>query len=42
MIEDYQHEENRFVMMILLNLFVAAAGATAIFSILKIAFGAAA
>lgn len=41
-IEDYQHEESRFVMMILLNLFVVATGATAIFSILKIAFGAAA
>jgi succinate dehydrogenase / fumarate reductase, membrane anchor subunit len=41
-IEDYQHEESRFVMMVLLNLFVIATGATAIFSILKIAFGAAA
>jgi succinate dehydrogenase / fumarate reductase, membrane anchor subunit len=41
-IEDYQHDESRFVMMVLLNLFVVAAGATAIFSILKIAFGAAA
>lgn len=41
-IEDYQHDESRFVMMILLNLFVVATAATAIFSILKIAFGAAA
>jgi succinate dehydrogenase / fumarate reductase membrane anchor subunit len=39
-IEDYQHNESRVVLMVALNLFVAAVGATAIFSILKIAFGA--
>lgn len=41
-IEDYQHDESRVVLMVLLNFFVVALGATAIFSILKIAFGAAA
>ncbi|WP_375248613.1 succinate dehydrogenase, hydrophobic membrane anchor protein [Sphingomonas sp.] len=41
-IEDYSHKENRFVMMILLNVFTAVTAATAIFSILKVAFGAAA
>lgn len=41
-IEDYQHDESRVVAMVLLNFFVVAAGAIAIFSILKIAFGAAA
>ena len=41
-IEDYAHKENRFVMMILLNVFTAAAAAIAIVSILKVAFGAAA
>lgn len=39
-IEDYQHNESRVVFMVLLNLFVAAVGAVALFSILKIAFGA--
>ncbi|MFT3977432.1 MAG: succinate dehydrogenase, hydrophobic membrane anchor protein [Sphingomonas bacterium] len=41
-IEDYAHAESRVVLMTLLNLFVAATAGTAIFSILKIAFGAAA
>ena len=41
-IEDYQHNETRVVAMVLLNFFVVATAATAIFSILKIAFGAAA
>lgn len=37
-IEDYQHDESRVLMMIALNLFTAAAGAIAIFSVLKVAF----
>ena len=37
-IEDYQHDESRVVLMVLLNLFVVAAGAIAIFAILRIAF----
>ncbi|MBN8840014.1 MAG: succinate dehydrogenase, hydrophobic membrane anchor protein [Sphingomonadales bacterium] len=41
-IEDYAHAENRVVLIVLLNLFVAVTAGTAIFSILKIAFGAAA
>ena len=41
-IEDYAHKESRFVAMVLLNVFVAAAGGTAIFSILKVAFAGAA
>lgn len=41
-IEDYAHAESRVVLMILLNLFVFVTGGVAIFSILKIAFGAAA
>ncbi|WP_298674788.1 succinate dehydrogenase, hydrophobic membrane anchor protein [uncultured Sphingomonas sp.] len=41
-IEDYAHGQNRVVLMILLNLFVAVTAGIAIFSILKIAFGAAA
>lgn len=41
-IEDYSHKENRFVLTILLNVFTAATAGTAIFSILKVAFGAAA
>lgn len=41
-IEDYQHDETRVVGLLLLNFFVAAACGIAIFSILKIAFGAAA
>ncbi|MBB4100320.1 succinate dehydrogenase, hydrophobic membrane anchor protein [Sphingomonas kyeonggiensis] len=39
-IEDYQHDETHIVLMILLNFFTLAAGTTAIFSILKIAFSA--
>jgi succinate dehydrogenase / fumarate reductase membrane anchor subunit len=41
-IEDYQHDESRVVALVLLNFFVVALGATAIFSILRIALGAAA
>jgi succinate dehydrogenase / fumarate reductase membrane anchor subunit len=41
-IEDYQHDESRVVLLVLLNFFVMALGATAIFSIIKIALGAAA
>ncbi len=41
-IEDYQHKESRIVLMVLLNFFVVATAGTAIFCILKIAFGAAA
>ncbi len=41
-IEDYAHAQNRVVLMVLLNLFVAVTAGTAIFSILRIAFGAAA
>lgn len=37
-IEDYQHDESRVVMMILLNLYVVALGGTALFAILKLAF----
>lgn len=40
-IEDYQHDESRVVLMVLLNFYVIALGGVAIFSILKIAFGAA-
>ena len=40
-IEDYQREERKIVAMIALNLFTAAVSGTAIFAILKIAFGAA-
>ena len=36
-IEDYQHDETQVVLMILLNVFVVALGATALFSILKLA-----
>ena len=39
-IEDYQREERKIVAMIALNLFTAAVAGTAIFAILKIAFGA--
>ena len=39
-IEDYQHNESRVVFMVLLNLYVVAVYAIAVFSILKIAFGA--
>jgi len=41
-IEDYQHDQSRVAAMVLLNLFVVATAATAIFAILKVAFGAAA
>ena len=37
-IEDYQHDETRIVLLILLNFFTAAAATLAIFSILKVAF----
>lgn len=37
-IEDYQHDETRFVLLILLHYFTIAAAALAIFSILKVAF----
>jgi succinate dehydrogenase / fumarate reductase, membrane anchor subunit len=37
-IEDYQHDESRFVLLILLNFFTVGAAAIAIFSVLKIAF----
>ncbi|MBA16152.1 MAG: succinate dehydrogenase, hydrophobic membrane anchor protein [Sphingomonas sp.] len=39
-IEDYQHDESRIVLIVLLNFFTIAAAALAIFSILKIAFTA--
>jgi succinate dehydrogenase / fumarate reductase membrane anchor subunit len=39
-IEDYQHDQARVAAMILLNLFTVATAATAIFAILKVAFGA--
>ncbi len=39
-IEDYQHDETRVVAMIVLNLFVVACVATAVFAILKVALGA--
>jgi succinate dehydrogenase / fumarate reductase membrane anchor subunit len=41
-IEDYQHEQKRVAAMLLLNFFTVATAATAIFAILKVAFGAAA
>jgi len=37
-IEDYQHDETRIVLLVLLNLFAYAAGTLAVFSILKVAF----
>lgn len=37
-IEDYQHGESRYVMMLLLNLYVVALGGIALFAILKLAF----
>ena len=40
-IEDYQHDHTRFVLLVLLKYFTIAAGTFAIFSILKIAFTAA-
>ncbi|MBY0521559.1 MAG: succinate dehydrogenase, hydrophobic membrane anchor protein [Sphingomonas sp.] len=42
LIEDYLHDHTRVAAMLLLNLFVMGAGATAIFAILKIAFTGAA
>ena len=36
-IEDYQHNETRIVLMVLLNVFTLALGAVAIFSILRLA-----
>jgi succinate dehydrogenase / fumarate reductase membrane anchor subunit len=41
-IEDYAHKESRFVLTVLVNVFTFAVAGTAIFAILKIAFGAAA
>lgn len=41
-IEDYAHHEGRIVFLVLLNLFVVAASATALFAILKVALGASA
>jgi succinate dehydrogenase / fumarate reductase, membrane anchor subunit len=41
-IEDYQHDESRVVALVLLNFYTVAAAAIALFSILKIALGAAA
>lgn len=39
-IEDYQHDETRFVLLLLLKYFTIATATLAIFSILKIAFNA--
>ena len=39
-IEDYQHNETRVVLLVLLNFFTLAVGTLAIFSILRIAFAA--
>jgi succinate dehydrogenase / fumarate reductase membrane anchor subunit len=39
-IEDYQHDETRVVLIVLLNFFTIAAATTAVFSILKVAFTA--
>jgi len=41
-IEDYQHEQKRVAAILALNFFTVATAATAIFAILKVAFGAAA
>lgn len=41
-IEDYQHDETRVVLLVLLDYFTVAAAVTAIFSILKVAFTGAA
>ena len=41
LIEDYQQDQARVAAMILLNVFTFATAATAIFAILKVAFGAA-
>jgi succinate dehydrogenase / fumarate reductase membrane anchor subunit len=40
-IDDYQTDASRVILLFLLNFFVVAAAGTAIFSILKVAFGAA-
>ena len=40
-IEDYQHNESRVVFIVLLNLYALVVYATAVFAILKVAFGAA-
>lgn len=37
-IEDYQHDESRVVLMILLNFYAVALAAVALFAILKLAF----
>ena len=37
-IEDYQHDQSRVVLMLLLNLYVVALGGIALFAILKLAF----
>ncbi|MFK3888087.1 succinate dehydrogenase, hydrophobic membrane anchor protein [Sphingomonas sp. NPDC079357] len=39
-IEDYSHRESRFVLTVLVNVFTLATAGIAIFSILKVAFGA--
>ena len=36
-IEDYQHDETRVVLIVLLNLYVVATGAVALFAILRLA-----
>ncbi len=41
-IEDYQTDASRIALLVLLNFFTVAAAGVAIFSILKVAFGAAA
>ena len=41
-IEDYEQDQNRIALLVVMNLFVFTIAAIAIFSILKIAFGAAA
>ena len=41
-IEDYQHDESRIVMLVLRNVWTYGLGAVAIFSILKVAFTGAA
>ncbi len=38
-IEDYQHEEQRIIALVLLNAYAIAVGAVAVLAILKIAFG---
>ena len=37
-IEDYQHNETRVVLMVLLNVYTLGLGAAAIFSVLRLAF----